>query len=220
MRQSRYTVAEALAELGAGHARNLAGKPTQGSGCGLERVLELTGGQAPYACILTSADSRVVPEYIFDAGLGELFVCRNAGCILDETTLGSFEYIVGRTGCPLLLVLGQTSCGLMGCAIAAADDPEWSESPHVVELVRQLIPAVKATRPPKSKSDLGPWLAAAARWHVRQVCREVLRRSGFLRELHRRDSFMIVGGIYDLATAQVSFNKPEWTSERADIPAS
>ena len=74
-------------------------------------------GQAPYAVIITCSDSRIIPEAIFSAGIGELFVIRTAGNTIDETTLGSVEYAVGHLGVKLIVVLGHTYCGAVKAAI-------------------------------------------------------------------------------------------------------
>ena len=74
-------------------------------------------GQAPYAVIITCSDSRIIPEAIFSAGIGELFVIRTAGNTIYGTTLGSIEYAVGHLGVKLIVVLGHTHCGAVEAAI-------------------------------------------------------------------------------------------------------
>ena len=74
-------------------------------------------GQAPYAIIVTCSDSRVIPENIFSAGIGELFVIRLAGNVIDDHQLGSIEYAAGHLGCRLILVMGHTHCGAVEAAM-------------------------------------------------------------------------------------------------------
>ena len=74
-------------------------------------------GQQPYAIVIACSDSRVIPEQLFDAGLGELFVIRVAGNVLDRHQLGSIEYAAWHLGCKLILVLGHTGCGAVGAAL-------------------------------------------------------------------------------------------------------
>ena len=82
-----------------------------------ERRLEtFQNGQKPYAVIISCADSRVIPESIFSAGIGDLFVIRVAGNVIDNIQLGSIEYAVEHLGCKLVLVLGHTGCGAVGAA--------------------------------------------------------------------------------------------------------
>ncbi len=78
-------------------------------------------GQHPYAIVLACADSRVPPEHIFNAGIGELFVMRNAGNVLSSKVVGSMEYGVEHLGVKLIVVLGHTSCGAVGAALACVD---------------------------------------------------------------------------------------------------
>jgi len=167
------------------------------------RRQELTGGQAPYAAVLTCADSRTSPSHIFDGALGELFVCRNAGNLIDEVTLGSIEYAAAHTGCPLLCVLGHNKCGAVGAAVAAAKDPAAYETHNVDDIVRRLLPAVLATR--GVSEDDGVWTDEAAKKNVQMVCEHVKQRSPLLRDLMDKGDFKVVGGFYDLGSGQVEF---------------
>ena len=74
-------------------------------------------GQSPYAVIVSCSDSRVIPEAIFSAGIGDLFVIRVAGNVVDDFQLGSVEYAVDHLGCKLVVVLGHTNCGAVGAAL-------------------------------------------------------------------------------------------------------
>ncbi len=85
------------------------------------RRMEVSGGQHPVAVILTCSDSRVPPEILFDQGLGDLFVVRTAGNVVDDSVLGSIEYAVAHLGVRLIVVLGHTSCGAIGAALAKAE---------------------------------------------------------------------------------------------------
>lgn len=79
-------------------------------------------GQQPWAIVIACADSRVIPEEIFDASLGELFVIRVAGNVLDNHQLGSIEYAAAHLGCPLVIVLGHTRCGAVGATLHGESD--------------------------------------------------------------------------------------------------
>ena len=87
-----------------------------------KRADALANGQAPYAIIITCSDSRVIPENIFMTGIGELFVIRIAGNVIDEHQLGSIEYAASHLGAPLIVVMGHTHCGAVDAAIN--HDPE------------------------------------------------------------------------------------------------
>ena len=82
----------------------------------------LTGGQSPYAIILSCADSRVLPESVFDANAGEIFTCRVAGNIANTSSIASIEYAVAHLGTKLIVVLGHESCGAVGAALAGGDN--------------------------------------------------------------------------------------------------
>jgi len=79
-------------------------------------------GQKPYAIVIACSDSRVIPEQLFDAGLGELFVIRVAGNVLDRHQLGSVEYAAAHLHCRMILVLGHTGCGAVGAALSGGGD--------------------------------------------------------------------------------------------------
>ena len=79
-------------------------------------------GQHPYAIVIACSDSRVIPEQIFSAGIGELFVIRVAGNVLDNHQLGSIEYAAAHLGCKLILLLGHTDCGAVSAALSGHHD--------------------------------------------------------------------------------------------------
>jgi len=109
----------------------------------VQRRVELSQGQAPFAVISTCSDSRVPPEIIFDRGLGDLFVVRVAGTIIDHTVMGSVVYGVSHLGCPLIVVLGHESCGAITKSLAS--DEEIQKEPSailaLIEKIRSNIPA-------------------------------------------------------------------------------
>ena len=82
-----------------------------------KRLFTSRNGQKPYAVIVSCSDSRVIPECIFSAGIGDLFVIRVAGNVIDNHQLGSIEYAVEHLGCKLVVVLGHTLCGAVGAAV-------------------------------------------------------------------------------------------------------
>ena len=86
------------------------------------RLHTARNGQEPYAIVAACSDSRVIPEQLFDAGLGELFVIRVAGNVLDRHQLGSIEYAAGHLHCRLILLLGHTGCGAVGAALSGGGE--------------------------------------------------------------------------------------------------
>ncbi|MBR0403939.1 MAG: hypothetical protein IJI68_01880 [Eggerthellaceae bacterium] len=123
---------EALERLKAGNAAYVEAQANTGD-ISQERVKELSeNGQAPYACIVSCADSRVVPEHIFMAGLGELFCIRVAGNVIGDMELASCVYAAEHLGVKLIVVLGHTQCGAVASALevlAAGDTPEGAMAP-------------------------------------------------------------------------------------------
>lgn len=108
---------DALDKLSKGNAKYLESKTNSGDISKEIRKETCLRGQNPYAIIITCSDSRVIPESIFSAGIGELFVIRVAGNVIDSHQLGSIEYAADHLGCKLVIVLGHTHCGAVDAAI-------------------------------------------------------------------------------------------------------
>ena len=117
-----HTAQEALERLKAGNARYLTAAKGEGDISPALREKTCAEGQAPYAIIITCSDSRVIPESIFSAGIGDLFVIRVAGNVIDDHQLGSIEYAAEHLGSRLILVMGHNHCGAVDAAIN--HDPE------------------------------------------------------------------------------------------------
>lgn len=111
------TVKEAMELLIEGNKRYVEGKANIGDVSSAQREKTLKEGQFPYAIIITCSDSRVIPESIFSAGIGDLFVIRVAGNVIDNHQLGSVEYAAEHLGSPIVVVLGHTNCGAVDAAI-------------------------------------------------------------------------------------------------------
>ena len=111
------TADEAIEKLKSGNMRYLLMNSNSGNVSAALRKFTYEHGQHPHAIIVTCSDSRVIPETIFSAGLGELFVIRVAGNVIDDHQLGSIEYAAGHLGSPVVVVLGHTHCGAVDAAI-------------------------------------------------------------------------------------------------------
>ncbi len=129
-------VENALQALKAGNERfvtgNLSNKDTY-----VEDRKALCTGQHPFAVVLCCSDSRVAPEIIFDQKLGDLFVIRNAGNIVDEEVLGSIEYAVEHLETPLVVVMGHSSCGAVTATCQGGDLPG-----HILDLAKRIKPSL------------------------------------------------------------------------------
>lgn len=162
---------------------------------GLQRRAELEAKQQPFAVVLTCADSRVSPELLFDQGLGDLFVIRVAGNILDNPGLGSIEYAVEHLHASLVVVLGHQSCGAVKATLEGGHAPG-----HIHSLVSAIEPAVKA-----SKGQSGDPLENAIRENVRSVVKQISRAEPILSEHNKAGKLKIVGARYDLQSGLVEF---------------
>lgn len=111
------TPQEAVSRLQTGNKRYIASMQCIGDTSQSQREKTLSEGQKPFAIIVTCSDSRVIPESIFSASIGDLFVVRIAGNVMDDHQLGSIEYAVEHLGCSLVVVLGHTHCGAVDAAM-------------------------------------------------------------------------------------------------------
>jgi carbonic anhydrase len=157
-------------------------------------------GQAPAAVVLGCIDSRVPAEIVFDAGIGEIFVARVAGNIVDEDILGSLEYACAEAGAKAIVVLGHTDCGAVKGAI------EDLKLGNLTGLLSKLKPAIAGTDARGEKSDKNPaYVAGVARTNVILGLDGLRKRSTVLKELETRKAIAIVGALYDVTTATVEF---------------
>ena len=156
-----------------------------------KRLAELSRGQKPHTIVLTCSDSRVVPEFIFGCGLGELFVVRVAGNVAcDRDVLASIEYAAEHLGAMDLLVLGHTKCGAVGAACKAHGRGEG----NIGELLGHIAPAVEKT---------GGQEDAAIEENVRLQMRNALGGSDLISHMAKEGKLKIFGAIYDISTGKV-----------------
>jgi carbonic anhydrase len=189
--------ADALARLKAGNQRFVTGKlqhPRQGT----KRRTELATGQRPFAIVLGCADSRTPPEVLFDQGLGDLFVVRVAGNVLDDHVLASIEYAVDHLGARLVVVLGHKRCGAVQAAKETLDSK--AEAPaHINSLVAAIQPAVDATR--------GADLEATVKANVENVAQSLRSSEPVLKKTVEAGTIEVAGAYYDLDTGAVAFTE-------------
>lgn len=122
MQTKNVSASDAMEKLKEGNQRYLEAMTNPGDISPQIRQQTCEGGQSPYAIVVTCSDSRVIPEGIFSAGIGELFVIRVAGNVIDNHQLGSIEYAADHLGTRLIVILGHTHCGAVGAAIGS--EPE------------------------------------------------------------------------------------------------
>lgn len=190
---------EALQRLVAGNERFLEGR-AHSRGVLRETLAELTLGQHPIATILGCSDSRVPPEWIFDAGLGELFVVRVAGNVLSPEVAGSLQYAGAHLRTPLLVVLGHEGCGAIQAALETKDEGVRQHS-RIQLLVDSILPGLAELDPrlpPPAR------LAQAVETNVRRTVRAILESPEGQARL--AEGWMkVVGAIYEIATGRVRF---------------
>ncbi len=194
---------EALRRLIEGNQRFQRGEPHL-SGVARETLAELARGQHPFATILGCSDSRVAPETIFHAGLGELFVIRVAGNVLSPEVAGSIQYAGSHLKTPLLVVLGHEGCGAIHAALSAKFQGVQQRS-RIQLLVDSILPALEALN-----VDLPPAAQAAqavelnVRWTVRAVLDSPEGRARFA-----EGRVKYLGAIYEIETGRVRFLDPD-----------
>jgi carbonic anhydrase len=197
----KLTSRQAMARLAAGNARFVAGTavhPDQS----VDRRTALREGQHPFAVVLACADSRVAPELLFDQGLGDLFVVRSAGQVLDHAVLGSLQYGVGELESPLLVVLGHSRCGAVKATIEAIEKHAKPSGTNVDALVAAIRPAVEeAEELGASQKNL---LSVSIDMNVERVV-EHLKTAPVLAPAAKLRKVKIVGATYDIGTGQVEW---------------
>jgi carbonic anhydrase len=157
----------------------------------------LAGGQNPYAAVLSCADSRIAPEYAFDSGRGDLFVCRVAGNFASDEMIASLEYAVAVLGTPLILVLGHDSCGAVDATIKSLKDDKPLPG-HIPSLVTAITPAVKAVLPKGEDT-----LKNAIRQNVIDNVAKLKSATPILSAAVEQNKLKVVGGIYRLKNGKV-----------------
>src|ERR1700687_841780 len=156
----------------------------------------LVGGQNPYAGILSCADSRIAPEYAFDSGRGDLFVCRVAGNFANSDTIASMEYAVAMLGTPLIMVLGHDACGAVDATIKSLKDNSTLPG-HLPSLVTSLTPAVNA-----ASGSPGDPLDNAIRQNVIDNVAKLKSATPILGAAVEQKKLKVVGGIYRLSNGK------------------
>ena len=157
----------------------------------------LAGGQNPYAAILSCADSRIAPEYAFDSGRGDLFVCRVAGNFANTETVASLEYAVAVLNVPAILVLGHDSCGAVDAAIKSLADNTTLPG-HLPSLVTGIAPAVKAV-----SQQGGDTLSKAIRQNVVDTIAKLRSATPILSAAVEQGKLKVAGGVYRLGDGRV-----------------
>ena len=156
---------------------------------------ELCKGQHPIAAVLSCADSRVPPELVFDEGLGDLFVVRVAGNVVDDAIEGSLEYAAEHLHVPVIVVLGHSNCGAVQATIKGGEAHS-----QIDALVKAIKPAVE-----QATHEKGDLLVNAVRDNVELAVRQLRNSRPVLAELQKAGKLLVVGAVYDLDTGRVEY---------------
>jgi carbonic anhydrase len=199
MTEENITAEEALRRLREGNARFVRGEALFPITVPDIRVA-LAGEQRPYATILGCSDSRVPPELVFGAGLGDLFVVRLAGNVVSAEVMGTIQYAGTYLATPLFVVLGHEGCGAVDAALAAR--LRWAKGPSRIEaLLASILPGLAdvdvGLEPP---ALLQAAVEANVRWAVRQ-----LRETPEARKREAEGIMKLVGAVYELESGRVRF---------------
>ncbi len=164
----------------------------------IERREALAAKQKPFAALFGCADSRLSAEIIFDVGLGDLFVVRNAGQVIAETIIGSLEFSVEVLGVPLILVLGHDECGAIRATIDATEGTLKSEGEFIHNLVERIRPTVVAA------NEAGKFeIDDITELHVQDTINELLTRSKLIADAVKAGKLAVVGANYKLALGEI-----------------
>jgi len=155
----------------------------------------LIKSQHPFAVVLTCSDSRVPAEIIFDQGLGDIFVIRNAGNVLDEHVIGSLEYAVEHIGTNLIVVMGHESCGAVGATMSDAKGSEYIES-----IKKSIQPAIA-----QAKKENNATAEGVSKDNAKLGVCDALKLSEVLQEAAKERGLKIIPAYYHLDTGKVEF---------------
>jgi carbonic anhydrase len=195
---SSVSADEALKVLKAGNERFVTGHLTSVAPTEIaHRRAELAKGQKPFAVVVCCSDSRVGPEIVFDQELGNIFVVRTAGEVLDAAGIGSIEYAVAHLGSPLLVVLGHEHCGAVAAAVADAKEPG-----NIADIVKAIRPVVVQTQ-----TQPGNPLANAIRANALDIAGRLSKTSPVLSEKVKAGKLTVVAAVLSLKTGQVEWLK-------------
>lgn len=183
---------DALQRLLDGNKRFMSGNLEHPNHCEESRR-GLVGGQDPLAVVLTCADSRVPPVDVFDQGLGDIFVVRVAGNIINDQILGSIEYAVAHLHTPLVMVMGHSSCG----AVSAVAQGVKLDG-HIASLTPSIDAALK-----KTKGMEGHWTNNAAKVLARTTAKKIAESEPIIADLVQEGRVLVVATYYDLESGEV-----------------
>lgn len=198
-RSENVVAADAINLLKEGNSRFVENKAL-GDDISTEKIKDLaSNGQKPFAVIFTCSDSRVPPETIFDLGLGDLFVIRNAGNVVDDITLGSIEYGVEHANAPLIVVLGHENCGAIKATIDGGE-----ASPNISAILNKIKPSFDKVK--GSTTDKNELYENCADENVKNSL-AAIKNSPVIKKLVEEKKVTVIGGKYHIETGKVTLEE-------------
>lgn len=191
---AQLTPADAWQKMLEGNARFVHGAPAHPGQDAAKRV-ELSDGQNPFALVFGCADSRVAAEIIFDQGLGDLFVVRTAGHVIDPGVLGSVEFGVALLDIPLIIILGHDKCGAIGATLNATVSGHMPGG-YIRDIVERVMPSAIAAKAKANGAEVGSEEVVSE--HVLQSANLLVDRSKIVSEAIDAGKLAIVGVTYKL----------------------
>ena len=191
---------EVLALLREGNRQFLGGAPVRPQLTGAERRAALAHEQRPFCVLVGCSDSRVAPELLFGRGLGELFIVRNAGNVVDLAAMGSIEYGVAVLGAPLVVVLGHERCGAVQAAVRVVEE-DATYPGSIGQMIEPILPAVIRARR-EGTADL---VDRSVKYNVMRIVERLRTTEQMLQEPQRQGRLKIVGALYDLDDGHIEF---------------
>ena len=182
------SAAKAVEKLKEGNEKYLETLTGMGDVSKESRMRTYLHGQHPYAIVVTCSDSRVIPESIFSAGIGDLFVIRLAGNVIDDHQLGSIEYAAGHLGCRLIVVLGHTHCGAVDAAMNS--DPEG----YIKFITDEIKRAIGDEKDERKACEKNVWQSI-----------QMIEHSLEIHHIEDEIGLRVVGAMYDIETGKVEF---------------
>ncbi len=162
------------------------------------QVNETSAGQYPFAAVLGCIDSRVPVEMVFDQGIGDIFVARVAGNVVNEDILGSLEYACKVAGSKVIVVLGHSKCGAVTSACQSV------ELGNITALLEKIKPSVNAVLTAEKEADEAT-IELVTKENIKHSIKEIKKKSLLLNEMVTQGVIQVVGAYYDVATGKVTF---------------
>ena len=199
--QGAVTPSKALEMLNQGNERFISGKALKRDL--LAQVKQTSRGQFPFAAVVSCLDSRVLPETVFDQGIGDLFVARVAGNFVDDSIIGSLEFATKLAGSKLILVLGHTECGAVK---GACDMAQLGLLTATLANINPAVEAVTGDYTPRSSKN-AKFVNAVTDMNVELTIKKLRDRSIVIREMLDKGEIGLAGAIYNVSTGKVTFYK-------------